>query len=135
MKRPREPFVTLVLSHRDSLTNTCKVFDCDCPLTNEALLNKIFADAVVYITLIPRLAATVAPKALLSRLGSCLLQACPKASELAATLLDTRARVRLSVAVHRQLNYAEVNAENVLCVNGRRRWQVNRNIQVERAVP
>ena len=135
MERPREPLVTLVLSHRNSLTNTYKVFDCDCPLTSESLLNKMLADAMVHITLIPRLAAAVAPKVLLSGFRPRLLQPRPKTRKLTAALLDAFTCVCLAVAVHGKLYYAEVNSKNVLRVNRRGRRQVNRDVQVKDAVP
>ena len=46
-----------------------------------------------------------------------------------------RPRVHFAVAVTGKLHDAQVNAENVLGLNGWRGRQVHRNIQVERAVP
>ena len=70
----------------------------------------------------------------LGRLGTAGLKSLPKTLKTAA-LLDTCPRVRLSVAVYRKLHDAQVNAENVLCINRRGGRQVNRNVQIECAVP
>ena len=71
----------------------------------------------------------------LGRLGTAGLKSLPKTLKTAAALLDACARVRLSVAVYRKLHDAQVNAENVLCINRRGGRQVNRNVQIECAVP
>jgi hypothetical protein len=134
---PRKPLVTLGLSYHflRSFPDMCQVFDCQCLLPNESLLNKMFADAVVHITLIPRLAATEPLQVPLGRLGSRLLQTCPKTAMLTATLLNALTSMRLTVAVHSELDDAQVNTQNVRRVYGRGRRHLHRNVQREHAVP
>lgn len=132
---PRKPFVALSLSHRNPLSNALKVFERDCPLLNECFVDDMTTNVVVHPSLVTRLFLADALQVPLGRFGAAGLKPLPKPLKTAAALLDACARVRLAVAVYRQLNYSEVNTENVLRVNRRGRRQLHRDVQVERAVP
>jgi hypothetical protein len=77
-ERPRKPLVSLALTDRCSLVDTFQVFQSECLLAFERLLNKVLGYVVVEPPLIATLSASNPSKVLLRRTGAAHLQALSK---------------------------------------------------------
>lgn len=110
------PLVTMFATNRCSLTNTRKVFECDCLARYGGFGNQRLADAVVHILLESVLFARRFTQPAFGTLGANHLKSLTTKVVASTHGMNNRTAKRLTLTVGGKVHNAKVNAERAICL-------------------